>query len=348
VWKKNEVEALLGDDSDLFCRYYHITESGNWEDTNILHVTLPPDDFARTYNIDVEELRRVLLRSREKLLHERAKRVRPQTDDKIILGWNAMMNAAYSRAFMATGLEKYRILAVRNMDFLLEKFISADGSYHHTYKNGAKYPAFIDDYSQLIHALILLQEITSDATHLQKVKTLVKWCIDHFGDIETDYFYYTIDGQQDVVVRKKELYDGAVPSGNSLMAWNLYYAGIIFDNAGWRQKAVSMCGGLKDVVLKYPTSFGVWALVMQAISKGIPEIAVVGGNLDTVLRDILRFFIPFRILQSSPSETKDFPLLAGKPSTSSPMIYLCKDYSCQTPVNEVFDFKKLLAGMFNE
>jgi uncharacterized protein YyaL (SSP411 family) len=212
----------------------------------------------------------------------------------------------------------------------------------------AKFPGFIDDYTELIQALIHLQEITADSTYLQKVKTLIKWCIAHFSEAETSYFYYTNDKQQDVVVRKKELYDGAVPSGNSQMAWNLYYCGIVFDDPDWRERAVKMCSGMMDVVKKYPGSFGIWAIMMQSLSKGIPEIAVIGGNLDSVLKEILRIFIPFKILQSSPSETKDFPLLAGKLVSSTPMIYLCKNYSCQTPVNEIGAFRKALQNVVDE
>ena len=350
VWSKTEIETVLGSDAYMFNRYYNITENGNWEHTNILHVTLPLDEFARSNNIPLEELRIILERSKEKLLLQRGKRIRPLTDDKILLGWNAMMNTAYCKAFAATGNEKYRILAVKNMNFLYEKFRDGDeGNFFHTYKDGiAKYPAFLDDYSQLIHALIHLQEITSDSTYLGKVKTLVKWCFNHFSDEETGYFYFTNDQQVDVIVRKKELYDGAVPSGNSLMAWNLYYSGIVYDNAEWRERAVKMGTGLRDVVKKYPGSFGVWAMFMQSISKGIPEIAVIGGNLDLVIKEILRTFIPFRIVQSSPTETGEFPLLSGKTSSSTPMIYLCKDYSCQTPVNEVSVLRKMLLGLFQD
>jgi uncharacterized protein YyaL (SSP411 family) len=347
VWSKEEIESVLGEDAYLFNSYYNVSERGNWEHSNILHVTLPLEEFARNNNLDAGAFRETLQGSKEKLLLHRGKRVRPLTDDKILLGWNAMMNTAYSKAFASTGIEKYRLLAVRNMDFLLEKFSDGKDDFFHTYKNGsAKYPAFLDDYSQLIHALIHLQEITSDPKYLGKVKTLVKWCFNHFSDDETGYFYFTNDQQDDVIVRKKELYDGAVPSGNSLMAWNLYYCGVVFDNTEWRNRAVKMCSGLKDVVKKYPGSFGIWAMLMQSLSKGVPEIAVVGGNLDTFLRDLLRIFIPFRIVQSSPAETKDFPLLAGKKSSSTPMIYLCKDYSCQTPVNEVPAFENMLEKMF--
>ena len=350
VWSKEEIESVLGDDAYVFNRYYNVLEKGNWEHTNILHVTLPLEEFARNNNLEVDILKQLIDRSKEKLLLHRAKRIRPITDDKILLGWNAMMNTAYSKAFAATGNEKYRLLAVKNMEFLLEKFSDGnDGGFFHTYKNGeAKYPAFLDDYSQVIHALIHLQEITADSTFLIKVKTLVKWCNNHFSDDETVYFYFTNDQQDDVIVRKKELYDSAVPSGNSLMAWNLYYTGVVFDEPEWRERAVKMGSGLKEVIRKYPGSFGIWANFMQSLSKGVPEIAVVGGNLDSILREILRTFIPFRIVQSTPTENKDFPLLSGKISSSVPMIFLCKDYSCQTPVNEVSAFRKMLVRMFKE
>ncbi|MBA4167392.1 MAG: thioredoxin domain-containing protein [Chitinophagaceae bacterium] len=350
TWSKKEIEEILGSDADLFNRYYNVSLNGNWEHVNILHVTMPLNDFAGTNNMEAKRLEEILRTCKEKLLLKRSQRVRPITDDKILLGWNAMMNTAYSKAFGATGNEKYRRLAVQNMAFILEKFCDGEeGKCFHTYKNGeAKFPAFLDDYANLIHALLNLQEITADTTYLEKVKTLVKWLITHFSEPETGYFYFTNDEQQDVIVRKKELYDGAVPSGNSLMAWNLHYCGVVFDNAEWRERAFKMCSGLKDVVQKYPGSFGIWAMVVQALSDGIPEIAVTGGGGDTFLKEILRIFIPFRILQSSPSEATGFPLLAEKSFSSAPMIYLCKDYACQTPVNEVPAFQKLLDGMYGK
>ena len=81
-----------------------------------------------------------------------------------------------------------------------------------------------------------------------------------------------------MIVRKKELYDGAIPSGNAVMAWNLYYLGIVFDRQDWVDRAVGMCKALEQVVLKYPTSFGVWATLMQSLAYGIPEIALIGEN----------------------------------------------------------------------
>ncbi len=186
VWTKQELDSLLGENADTFNKYYNVTEGGNWEHTNILHVRSTPEAFSKANNIELNRLEQILSESREKLLLERGKRIRPVTDDKILLGWNAMMNTAYSKAFAATGFEKYRLLAVRNMKFLLEKFRQGEeGNFFHTYKEGqAKYPAFLDDYSQLIHALIHLQEITADTSYLEKVKTLIKWCFQHFSEEE--------------------------------------------------------------------------------------------------------------------------------------------------------------------
>lgn len=350
VWSKSETDSLLGDEAAIFSEYYDISERGNWEHTNILRVQQSVEQLAAKRGIEPQDLAEILERGRKKLMLARAARVRPATDDKILLGWNALMNQAYSKAYAATGNEKYRVLAVKNMEFLLEKFGNdPDDSLFHTYKKGeARFPAFLDDYASLIQALIYLQEITSDTTYLEKVKTLVKWCIDHFGEQETGYFYFTNDQQEDVVVRKKELYDGAVPSGNSLMAWNLCYAGVVFDQPEWKERAVKMCSGLKEMVRKYPGSFGIWAIVTQALAHGIPEIAVTGGGADTVIKQILRIFIPFRVVQSSPNGTNGFPLLKGKSFTSSPMIYLCKDYSCQSPVNQVSELQKLVDEMFRK
>ncbi len=346
TWSKAEIDDLLGDDAAIVNKYYNVSEKGNWEHTNILHVTIAADEFAKQNNLELEEFRKIIIDAKEKLLLERGKRIRPITDDKILLGWNAMLNTAYSKAFAATGIEKYRVLAIAHMRFMLNKFMGKDGEFYHTYKNGeAKFPAFLDDYAELIHALIHLQEITSDNSYLEKVKTLIKYCEDHFNEEETGYFYFTNVQQRDVIIRKKEIYDGAVPSGNSLMAWNLGYTGVVFDKPEWRTRALKMCGGLKEMVVKYPGSFGLWAMLIQSFIKGIPEIAVTGGGLDTVLKQLLSIFIPLRVLQSSPLETKGFPLLEGKVYTSAPMIYLCKDYTCQSPVNEASTLQQMIERM---
>jgi uncharacterized protein YyaL (SSP411 family) len=335
VWSRAEVEEVLGEDSELFCTFYDITEKGNWEETNILHIEKPLEEFAEERNMRWEDLELSLQNSKTKLIQRRNSRIRPLLDDKILLGWNALMNSAYSKAFAATGKEEYRELAIANMKFLLDKFRKADGGFYHTYKNGeAKNPAFLDDLACLVQALIHLQEITGDAGYLKEARSITEMIIRDFSE-ENNFFYFTANGQHDIIVRKKEVFDGAVPSGNSVMAWNLYALGTIFDIPRWKERSVDMIIALRQAIIRHSGSFANWASLLQAISFGIPEIAIVGENKETVCNEFLRTFIPFRVFQSSTLSNTEFPLLTAKPHSMKPLIFLCKNYSCQNPVTEV-------------
>jgi uncharacterized protein YyaL (SSP411 family) len=280
----------------------------------------------------------------QKLLLQRNSRIRPGLDDKILLGWNALMNTAYSKAYAAFNVEDYKHRAIENMNFLWNHFANTAGQgLHHTFKNGeAKYPAFLDDYAFVIQSLIHLQEISGDASYLIKARSLCEFVLEYFGEEDTSLFFFTRKDQIDILVRKKELHDGAIPSGNSVMAWNLYYLGVVFDLPIWKERAVKACGSLFDVVTKYPTSFGLWATHILALAYGIPEVALTGHDIEKLRNDFLRTFIPFRIFQSSTLETKNFPLLAGKKISDQSLLFLCKDYSCQQPVNEMNALNRLL------
>lgn len=342
VWTKKEIEEVLGEEADLFCEVYNVSESGNWEHQNILHITRPIEKFAPERNMEWEDLQLSLESSGNKLLERRNKRIRPLLDDKIILGWNALMNTAYSRAFAATGIQEYREKAIANMEFIEARFHDHDNRYHHTFKNGkAKYPAFLDDYAFLIQALLVLQEITGDTGYLRKARLITEHVVDEFSE-ENKFFYFTPNGQKDIIVRKKEVYDGAVPSGNSVMALNLYSLGTIFDISAWKERSLVMTEMLHQAISKYTGSFGNWATFMQAVTYGIPEIVIIGDNKEDICNDFLRTFIPSRIYQSSTLSNTDFPLLAGKPHSMKPQIFLCKNYSCQSPVTEVDALLRLL------
>src|SRR5690606_28641523 len=129
IWSHEEVQNLLGDDAALFCEYYNITPAGNWEHTNILRVLVPLDQFAENKGISVEVLGQILSKGRQVLKNEREKRVTPGLDDTIMLGWNALMNTAYSKAYQATGNATYLNVAIRNMQFVCENMISHDVSF---------------------------------------------------------------------------------------------------------------------------------------------------------------------------------------------------------------------------
>jgi len=343
VWSFGEVKNLLGDNADFFSEYFDITEKGNWERKNILWIKKSLEKFAEEKNISIDEWRSIIKNSKEKLLQERSKRTRPGLDDKILLSWNALMNTACSKAFAATGDEKFRQLAIVNMQFLLDNFSNQNNLLHHSWKNGkSKHHAFLDDYAFLIQALIQLQEITGNVDYLRKAKGFGEYVIENFSEKETGFFFFTSLDQKDIIVRKKEVYDGAIPAGNSVMMYNLHYLSILFDLPKWRDRVGKTVSSLGNAITKYPTSFGIWACLLQEIIDGTQEIAVVGKNFSSLAALILAEYIPNKILMMSEKSSENFPLLANKGNTDSALIYLCKAYACQQPVASLDELHKLL------
>ena len=343
VWDEEEIDAILGEDAGLFKTAYGVTAAGNWEGKNIL--TRPSDTPLSS------QQRQRLESARLRLLEHRRGRIPPGLDNKVLLGWNALMNIALSKAYAALGTARYRDMAVSNMKFLQDHLLAEDGhSWFHARKGttpdpgatnipGTAYttgiPGFLDDYACLIAALLQLQEITGDTGYLQQANETLRHVIDHFGDADTGFFFYTHTGQQDILLRKKEIYDGATPSGNSTMASNLLYLSIIFDQPEWTRRATKMASALGRVVTAYPGSFGGWATIFQALTYSISEVVITGRKPENARKEFLTHLVPFRVFQSAQEENTQFPLLRDKPVQSGPLIFLCKQYACQSPVNEV-------------
>ncbi len=336
TWDKKEIEVLLGNNSALFCDFYGVTEKGNWEHTNILWITQPIEKFAIERTIHVDELKNIFQKCKEQLIQQREQRVYPGLDDKILLGWNALMNIAYSKAFAATQQEKYRQKSIQHMQFLEKIFLASNGSWYHTYTNGvAKIDAFLDDLSYLIQAYIQLQEITGNQQYVQKAKQLTACVIQHFSEEETGFFYYTPINQKDVIIRKKEVHDGATPSGNALMMHNLYYLGVVLDIPEWKQRVEKVVQHLGMVIIKYPTSFAVWASLIQNIAYGIVEIAIVGQESNIKRDELLSYYIPHKIVQSSNQSLQEYPLLKNRHATNKTLFFICINDACLRPVENV-------------
>lgn len=342
VWQKQEIVEVLGRDADLFCAYYDVTEEGNWEETNILRVLQQPNEFATAHGLLEEEWLEKIEQSKRKLKQRRDERVRPSLDDKHLLGWNALMNVAYSQAYAVLGDLSFKETAEKNMLFLEQHFRKDDtGLWLHTYKEGkAKIPAFLDDYAYLIQAYIQLQEITGDGEYLLKAKAILELVNEYFSEEKTGFYFYTMKGQLDVIVRKKEVYDGATPSGNAVMAQNLQYLGRVYDKSEWLERMNQMLSALFPAITKYPTSFGAWAITMQAEAVGWKEIALMGQGACKYLPLVLERFSPNKILQCGETKAGEFPLLSGKtPKNGEVVFYICQDFACRDYTTEkILDF----------
>ncbi|MFT3979860.1 MAG: thioredoxin domain-containing protein [Ferruginibacter sp.] len=339
VWQKEEIEHLLGTDAALFCDYYNVKAEGNWEHANILNVTEEPAEVAARYNITAGALDEKLAVCRNILLAQREQRIAPGLDDKILLNCNALLLKAFCVAHGALQKEEYKTAAINLYTFIETRLKAGDGSLFHTYKQGiAKVPAFLDDYAYYIEALISLHEITADTDYLLKAREYTRLLEEGFTDEEQCYFYYTHRLQADIVVRKKELYDGATPSANAVMCSNLYYLATIFDQPAWRERAGKMLRAIYPAMQKYAGSFARWGLIYLRQSYGEAEIVLSGNGFETVLGQILKEFIPNKVIMAAGIVKKEgWPMLEGKAPGSPPLIYLCRNYSCQAPVFSIND-----------
>ena len=345
VWDQSEIEAALGDDAPLFCAFYGVTAEGNWEEKNILWRPESFETFAARKHLDVDDLKKRLAEGREKLLALRATRIRPGLDDKILLGWNALMCSAYVAAYRALQEESWRQTAIRSMDFMLEKFRQdSSDALLHTWKDGhAQYDAFLEDYAFLIAALVDLYEITFDLNYLRQAEKYTGLVLSYFSDPATGLFYFTGSNQTDVVMRKKDLQDNATPSGNSTMAHNLQRLGILLGRTDWREMALQMLKQVEDAVKTYPRSFERWALAMLMEVYPYHEIAVVGkGAMETAAR-IQSRFLPNGIIAATMQGSDELPLLAEKVAgNDTALIYVCRDFTCQRPVATLAEFWELV------
>jgi uncharacterized protein len=336
VWEPGEIAAVLGEDAPLAAEWFGITAQGNWEGVNILTQSLTEAAMLEKFGMDREVWYRKLDALNEQLLRHRAKRIRPGLDDKQLLAWNALMNTACSKAFAATGIEEFRQLAIRNMDWMLTVFFNETDTVFHSYKQGkARIPAFLDDYAYLVQALIYMQEITGLQTYLERAKALTEQIIERFGEEGNQLFYYTFSQQTDVVLRKREVYDGAQPSGNAVMVLNLHYLGTVFDLPDWQLRARKMLESMGKAIMNYPVSFGCWAMGLFSAIRPTTEIVVVGADADALRKEILANFIPFIVFQSATRENKTYPLLRNKPAVPETLIYVCQNYTCNEPVSTV-------------
>ncbi len=346
VWSKNEIQEALGEKAEWFCKLYNITEEGNWEGQNILFQSRSAEEVAAELGIELETLQTFISEVKEQLLQLRDQRIRPGLDDKILLSWNALQIIAYAQAYKAINNPTYKEAALNSLEFLWNNMRDDNGKLIHAYKDGKGKPgAFLEDYAFFINALIEGYEISSDTQYLDKALALTEKTLELFKDPEGNLFYYTAFDQTDLIVRKKEVYDSSIPSGNAVMAANLKRLGILFDKADFMDRSLNMLIAMKESVERYTNSFSYWAIEIQAEVFPFREVAVVGPDASSIIDQIYsQLYLPNAVQMASENENEEYPLLKAKTALPSgkPAIYLCQNYSCQRPVGNIEEFKQLM------
>ncbi len=345
VWTPEEVRQVLGEErARVFCAAYDVSEAGNFEGKNILNRPKTPHQLAAILDLDADTLEAQLAEDRGRLRAERAKRVWPGKDDKIITSWNALMIEALALAGGAFGEPRYLDAARRSAEFLDQHLTDDAGRLLHSWRNGqASGGAFLDDYAYLANALIALYEATFEPRWLDRAVGLCEAMLRHFADPEGGFFF-TADDAETLVVRHRENQDSSVPSGTSMAATALVRLARATGRQDFAQAAERTLSGHAAFIESYPTGATQMLLATADWLGPFREIVLrfdPSQPQQQALADQLRgAFVPHRFLagtqpdQQPPGGSPHLAELcqgaAGLPT--SPALLVCENFACQTPV----------------
>ena len=364
VWKPDEILQILGKvRGERFCQIYNIVKGGNFRDEatgdatgdSIPHLTKSIDSISADYKLTPSDLRNELDEDRNKLFAARKKRIHPQKDDKVLTDWNGLMIATMARAGTVLGDELYIKAARRAADFVLGTLRREDGRLLKRYRDhSAGLPAHLEDYAFLIYGLLNLYEATFEANYLEEAIDLNDLALKHFWDAKDGGFFMTADDGEKLLVRHKEIYDGAIPSGNSIAAMNLLRIARMTGRSELENKALAVMSAFSLDVERNPSAY---TQLMQALDFAVgPSIeVVVAGELaksqtQALVKALHKDFIPNKvILHRPPGENASIVKIAPYTENQEPdddgatLVYICHNYACKKPVSAVNALQEILA-----
>ena len=342
VWSLAEVETLLGKrDAALFAAYYKVTPEGNFEGVNILNIKEQLGEVAAREKLTVEQLEAVLVKARKILFTAREKRVKPARDEKVLTSWNGLMLASFSEAGAILDRPDYSDVAKKNARFVLNN-LRRDGLLLRSYKDGqAKLNAYLEDYSFYIDGLLTLFETTGELEWHIEARNLCDVMIEEFWDDEGGGFFFTGDSHEQLIVRAKDFFDNATPSGNSVAADVLLRLGLLTTNQDYQRRATAILRLAANGMLRYPSGFGRLLCALDFYLDTPKEIALIGAvdspQTVSLAREIWSRYLPNKVVaQSSPKDTNAFeavPLLQDRSELDGrPTVFVCEHFACKKPV----------------
>jgi len=349
VWSADQIRDALGEDADTFMRIYGVSDEGNWEGHNILHLHLDADALAKQKGIDTEDLQARMAAARAKLYELRCKRIWPGLDDKVLTSWNGLMLAAFAEAGLALDRLDYVDAARTNADFLRRTMRRDSGRLLRTWKAGsdAKYNAYLEDYAYVADGLLALYEATFEARWIVWARELAELMLTHFHDANNGAFFDTSDDHEQLIHRPKDLQDNAVPSGSSMAAGVLARLSLLTGNADYWKVAEQATATMSKFMSQYPSGFGQW-LNVASFMVGEPfEIALVGSieDLSPMLEVARRGYRPFQVIAlGDGGADAPVPLLQNRETIEGKATaYVCRRFLCQAPVTDPQELSDQLA-----
>ena len=335
VWQASEMDEVLGKDNEWIKDYYNVSTSGNWESNNILFITQSKEKIANKYKLSIEELNSSLKKAKEVLLEERAKRIRPGLDDKILCSWNALMLNGYIDAYRCLGEDEYLKTAEASAAFMLSKFKKEDGGLYRNYKNGnASINGFLDDYAFTIQAFHSLYQTTFDEQWLIEADELMQYALTHFYDESTGLFFYTSDLDKALIARKIEVTDNVIPSANSELAKGLYVLGKLLYKEDYLSKSSRMMNKVKQQTPGGMSYFANWDILLAWEVSEPYEVVIVGKNAEEKRKEFDQYYLPNVFFAGGRTEG-ELEIAANKLVKGATTIYVCQNKVCQLPTESV-------------
>ncbi len=348
LWTKKEIENILGNDANIFCTYYNITENGNFDGNNILYNGISSSVIASKFNISEKKLKKIIDLSIEKLLKIRLKRTSPGLDDKIITSWNALMVTAFIKAYRVSNEKKFFIVANNCINFIKNNLIR-NGQVLHTYKNNiSKIPGYLDDYAYLINALLDLFEVYPIIDNLKLAQTLAEYLLSHFWDQSSNSFYMTSDANEKLIIRPKNSYDLSLPSGNSVAAHAFLRLYHLTHNKILYEISIKIIKSHIADAANNPFAYGYLLNVAWTYLKNPIEIIITNTENKDICNFVNNTFIPesISIIIQDKYQLNDLThntFFTGKKFNDDyTTVYVCKDLACSLPLKSVLELKDIL------
>ena len=354
VWTPDEVKAVLGEqDGTDYCTLYGITEEGNFEGKSIPNL-IEPGISETWFDETPTELDERFEACRQKLFAAREKRVHPGKDDKILTAWNGLMIAALAQGYKAFGDRTYLEAAEAAAAFIGKRLVSADGRLLARYRDGeAKYTAYVDDYACYIYGLLELYEATFNLSYLDRALAYVQDMIRWYWDDEDGGFFMNAHDSEQLLTRMKELYDGAMPSGNSVAAYVLQRLAHLTGDEMLSALAERQLQTFAGEVSRYPNGYAMYMHALLYALGPSREIVISGKPGEPLTEEMIaalrRRFLPQTVISLHPPGEEGtvarrlMPVLEGKnPINDLAAVYVCENFACQAPVTTVSELEQLL------
>ncbi len=335
-WNYHELKSILKENFDFIKDVYSITEEGNFEHgLNVLFRIHDHEYFMEKYNLNHEEFQTNLETIHVELLKYRNKKIKPNTDDKILTEWNALFVKGCCDAYKAFGDSSYKTKAIHTMEFILSKCKKQDYRLTRNYKNKqTSINAFLQDYAFTIDALIALHQITLEENYLLEAQQFLEYVIHHFYNSKNGLFFMTSDIDEALIIRNTETGDNVIPSGNSTMAMNLLILGKYFENGEYIKMSLTMLNNVYDALLKNPMYYSNWAMVLYQHLHLKNEIVICGENALEYLKEINKNYLPNYLISGCKHES-NLPLTKDRYLPNKTQIFICKNMACQMPYDTI-------------